>query len=66
MRGATIGKWRQRFNQTGIDGILDELRLQAPRSIIDEHVERVVTMTLENTPPDATHWSTRSSRGRQG
>src|SRR3972149_5917747 len=41
-------------------GLLDEPRPGAPRQITDEHVERVVTMTLENTPRDATHWSTRS------
>jgi transposase len=58
--GATVGKWRKRFIEQGVDGLLDEPRPGAPRTIADEDVERVVTMTLESTPRDATHWSTRS------
>lgn len=56
----TVGKWRARFLTRGLDGLLDEPRLGAPRKISDEDVERVVTLTLETTPADATHWSTRS------
>jgi transposase len=56
----TVGRWRVRFLDKRLDGLLDEPRPGAPRQITDEHVERVVTMTLETTPQDATHWSTRS------
>jgi transposase len=56
----TVGKWRRRFLQHGCDGLLDEARPGAPRQIGDEDVERVLTLTLESTPKDATHWSTRS------
>lgn len=56
----TVGRWRARFFKKRLDGLLDEPRPGAPRQITDEHVERVVTMTLESTPRDATHWSTRS------
>ena len=56
----TVGRWRVRFCNKRLDGLLDEPRPGAPRQITDEHVERVVTMTLENTPRDATRWSTRS------
>jgi len=35
-------------------------------SITDEHVERVVRWTLETTPRDATHWSTRAMAKRSG
>ena len=55
----TVGKWRRRFLQRGCDGLLDEARPGAPRQIRDEDVERVLTLTLESTPKDATHWSTR-------
>ncbi len=56
----TAGKWRERFLSQRIDGLLDEPRPGAPRKITDADVERVITTTLESTPRDATHWSTRS------
>lgn len=62
----TVGKWRTRFLEKRLDGLLDEPRPGAPRSITDEDVERVVTMTLESTPRDATHWSTRSMAAASG
>lgn len=57
---ATVGKWRSRFVRDGLAGLLDEPRPGAPRQITDAHVEAVITRTLESTPRDATHWSTRS------
>ena len=56
----TVGKWRGRFIARRLDGLLDEPRPGVPRKITDAHVERVLTATLESTPRDATHWSTRS------
>jgi len=60
VRGTTVGKWRKRFIDRGLDGLLDEPRPGAPRKIFDEDIERVITLTLESMPRDATHWSTRS------
>jgi transposase len=57
---ATVGKWRARFIERRIQGLLDEPRPGTPRTIGDDAVERVVTMTLESKPKNATHWSTRS------
>src|SRR5215212_756270 len=54
------GKWRSRFLKHRLDGLLDEPRPGRPRTISDERVEEVVIKTLETTPRDATHWSTRS------
>jgi transposase len=56
---ATVGKWRRRFLDLRLDGLADEPRPGAPRTITDEIVEHVVTKTLEEKPKAATHWSTR-------
>ena len=55
-----VGKWRSRFLTKRLDGLLDEPRPGAPRTLSDATIERVVTLTLESTPRQATHWSIRS------
>jgi len=62
----TVGRWRRRFLKLGVDGLLDEPRPGAPRKISDKDVERVITLTLETKPKDATHWSTRGMAKRAG
>jgi transposase len=62
----TVGKWRARYVARGLDGLLDEPRPGAPRTVSDEDVERVLTLTLETLPEDATHWSTRAMAQRTG
>ena len=62
----TVGKWRARFVERRLDGLLDEPRPGAPRQITDADVERVITQTLESTPKEATHWSTRSMARASG
>ena len=62
----TVGKWRQRFVERGVDGLLDESRTGHPRTVGDEEVERVLVNTLESQPTDATHWSTRSMAKASG
>ena len=56
----TVSLWRSRFLARRLDGLLDEPRPGAPRRVSDADVERVLARTLETTPKDATHWSTRS------
>jgi transposase len=56
---ATVVKWRKRFLERGVDGLVDEPRPGAPRKISDADVEEVIVRTLEDKPIDATHWSTR-------
>ena len=63
---ATVGKWRRRFLASGCDGLLDEPRPGTPRTVSDEDVERVVTLTLESLPRGATQWSTRSMAEASG
>jgi transposase len=60
LKQQTVGKWRKRFLAQRLDGLLDEPRPGAPRTVSDANVEAVLTRTLETKPADATHWSTRS------
>jgi transposase len=57
---ATAVKWRGRFLRLRMDGLLDEPRVGAPRTVTDAQVEEVVAKTLEETPRGETHWSRRS------
>lgn len=56
----TVCKWRGRFLQMRLDGLLDAPRSGAPRTIDDARVDEVIAKTLEMKPTNATHWSTRS------
>src|SRR5215212_8145983 len=62
----TVGKWLSRFVTRRLEGLVDEPRPGAPRTITDEQVEAVVVATLEETPIDATHWSRASMAKRSG
>ncbi len=64
--GETVGKWRARFLERRLEGLSDEPRSGRPRSVTDDDVERVITLSLETRPRDATHWSTRSMERRSG
>ena len=64
--GATVGKWRERYRKEGLDGLLDEPRVGAPRKITDRQIEEVVTKTLESMPAHSTHWSTRLMAAETG
>ena len=56
----TVAKWRRQFVEHRLEGLYDEPRVGAPRTISDEQVEAIIVKTLETTPPGETHWSTRS------
>ena len=57
---STVRRWRNRFVVDRLEGLLDEPRPGRPRVVGDEQIKALITTTLETTPPDATHWSTRS------
>lgn len=61
-----VSKWRGRFTSKRLEGLLDEPRPGAPRTISDAKIERTVTLTLESTPKEATHWSSRMMAKRCG
>jgi transposase len=54
-----VGKWRSRFVTSRLEGLADEPRPGAPRTITDAQVEEVITRTPENRPTAGTHWRTR-------
>ena len=62
----TVGKWRRRFVERGLDRLLDEPRPGTPQKIDDAKVENVIVQTLESRPSTATHWSTRSMARHSG
>jgi transposase len=63
---ATVRKWRSRFAVDRLDGLVDEPRSGRPRTVSDAQVEEVIVRTLESTPKNATHWSTRSMAAEVG
>ena len=62
----TVGKWRSRFVDSRLDGLVDEPRSGRKPTITAEQVEDVVVATLESTPEHATHWSRKKMAERSG
>ena len=63
---SSVGKWRKRFAEQGIQGLHDEARPGRPRSVSDEEVAELIQQTLKSKPEGATHWSTRSMANQTG
>jgi transposase len=64
---STVAKWRQRFAERRLEGLVDEPRPGRPRTVTDAQVEAVIIKTLESRPADgSTHWSTRSMAREAG
>ena len=56
----TVGKWRRRFHDHGIEGLDDEQRPGRPRTHDDERVAEVINTALQSPPANSTHWSVRA------
>lgn len=62
IRRQSVALWRRRFLKLGISGIKQDAprggRKRSART--DAKVREIIRRTTQTTPPDATHWSTRS------
>jgi transposase len=55
----TVHKWRNRFVESGVDGLLDEQRPGRPPTLDRKIIDRVLTLTTQYVPEEATQWSER-------
>ena len=62
----SVTTWRARFLAHRLGGLVDLPRSGAPRQVGDEQIERLIALTLESRPDNATHWSTRTMAKRAG
>ena len=63
----TVRRWRRRYEAKGVDGLLkDATRPPRRKPLSAETINRVVHMTLHETPPNATHWSLRRMAAAAG
>lgn len=57
----TVLRWRQRFEQAGLEGLLEDApRPGRKKRLAAEKEEAIVTATLYSKPPTATHWTVRT------
>jgi len=56
----TVGKWRRRYHERGLDGLQDEPRPGPPRTVTEDKFDEIIAKTLETMPQNRTHWTTRA------
>ncbi|WP_094556268.1 IS630 family transposase [Synechococcus sp. 1G10] len=67
LTGMTVGKWRKRYRELGLEGLHDELRPGRPRTYEDDTVAEVINRALQTKPADgSTQWSARSLAAATG
>src|SRR6201989_54906 len=63
----TVRRWRRRYAAKGVDGLLkDATRPPGREPLTARQIQQVVELTLNEKPPDATHWSERTMAARAG
>jgi hypothetical protein len=60
------GQMTAAFVERRVDGLHDEPRSGAPRTVDDARIEAVIVRTLESSPENATHWSSRGMAKANG
>lgn len=53
----TVHRWRNRFEDEGIEGLLERPRSGRPTVIDKKTVDKVIFFTTKRIPEEATHWS---------
>jgi transposase len=64
--GVTVGKWRSRFIEHGVDGLRDAPRPNTHRRLSEDKVATVVRLALESAPTGRSRWSTRAMAAQAG
>ena len=62
----TVGKWRRRYQDRGIEGLQDEKRPGRPRSYDAQRVAQVLNKALQSRPANGSHWSVRTLAAETG
>src|ERR1035437_9700414 len=63
----TVLLWRHRFAEQGPTGLAEDApHGRSSRRTKDKVIKAIVEATLHTTPPDATHWSTRTMAAKFG
>jgi len=55
----TVIAWRKRFREHGMAGLEDSPRSGRPTTLDEKTIEKVIKMTVEQIPQEATFWSER-------
>ncbi|MBI4965481.1 MAG: IS630 family transposase [Desulfomonile tiedjei] len=57
----TVLVWKKRFEEQGPEGLVrDAPRGPSPRKLDEATTEAIIETTLNSTPPDSEHWTTRA------
>ncbi len=63
----TVGRWRSRFAEKSVEGITKDLPRGGRKPTKRSKVEgRIIRMTTQKKPANATHWSTRTLAEKLG